>query len=109
MWYVLTNVYTYLYKSSGDFCVQVLLLLCVCITLIIGGEDFIPGRYNVTFTTGANAANTSIPIIVNSTNDNETRQFGLNLYIDGIGYQLCLDKGDISKATVSISRKVSVT
>ena len=75
--------------------------------IIVGGEDFIPGRYNVTFTTGANAANTSIPIIVNGTNDNEIEQFGLNLYIDGIGYQLCLDKGYISEATASISCKVS--
>ena len=39
-------------------------------------------------------------------NDNETEQFDLNLYIDGTGYQLCLDKGNISKATASISGKV---
>ena len=39
-------------------------------------------------------------------NDNETEQFELNLYIDGTGYQLCLDKGSISKATASISGKV---
>ena len=39
-------------------------------------------------------------------NDNETEQFDLNLYIDGTGYQLCLDKGNIPKATASISGKV---
>ena len=72
----------------------------------IAGEDFTPGQYNVTFTAGASTATTSIPILINNMNDNETEQFDLNLYIDGTGYQLCLDKGSISKATASISGKV---
>ena len=82
------------------------MLKMVLIMYITAGEDFTPGRYNVTFTAGASTATTSIPILINNMNDNETEQFDLNLYIDGTGYQLCLDKGKISKATASISGEV---
>ena len=85
-----------------------MLKLDVTMVLImyIAGEDFTPGRYSVTFTAGTSTATTSIPILINNMNDNETEQFELNLYIDGTGYQLCLDKGNISEAIASISGKV---
>lgn len=65
------------------------------------GVDFIPGRYNATFTAGTTRAVTSIPIIVDNISE-ETEQFGLRLYINGAGYGLGLQSGSIRNATAFI-------
>ena len=73
----------------------------VCIFIITAGEDFTPGRYNATFTTGANTTNTSIPLISGNYTD-DIEQFSLRLYIDDTAYEQCVFRGSISTATVSI-------
>ena len=69
--------------------------------IIIAGVDFTPGRYNATFATGATTANASIPIIFGG-NDEDTKRFFLKLYIDGVVYQQCVFRGNISIATVFV-------
>jgi len=65
------------------------------------GADFITGRYTATFTSGATTATASIPIVADDI-DEPTEQFNLRLYIDGAGYGMGLQKGNIATATVSI-------
>jgi len=67
----------------------------------VAGADFIPGRYTATFTSGATTATASIPIVTDDINE-PTEQFSLRLYIDGAGYGMGLQKGNIAVATVSI-------
>jgi len=71
------------------------------IILNIAGLDFTPGRYTATFTSGATTATASIPIIVDNI-DEPTEQFSLRLYIDGAGYGMGLQKGNIATATAII-------
>ena len=70
---------------------------------MLAGEDFIPGRYNATFTPGVTTATTSIPIITDNISENIGEQFCLRFYIDGTGYGLGLQKGCNTTATVTIS------
>ena len=70
--------------------------------LIAGGVDFTPGRYNVTFTTGATTATTSIPIITGGS-DGDIKQFSLRLFIDGVAYQQCVFSGNVSTAAVFVT------
>ena len=67
----------------------------------VAGADFTPGRYNATFTPGATKATASIPIMIDSIVE-ETEQFNLRLYIDGAGYGLGLQSGNVRNATAFI-------
>ena len=65
------------------------------------GSDFIPGRYNATFTVGATSATTNITVLGDN-NGKEIKQFSLRLFIDGAAYQQCIFSGSVSTATVTI-------
>ena len=65
------------------------------------GSDFIPGRYNATFTPGATSATANIAILAGN-NGEEIKQFSLRLFIDGATYQQCVFSGSVSTATVTI-------
>ena len=65
------------------------------------GADFITGRYTATFTSGATTATASIPIVADDI-DEPTEQFSLRLYIDGAGYGMGLQKGNVAEVVVTI-------
>ena len=67
----------------------------------VAGADFTPGRYNATFTSGSTKAATSIPVMIDNIME-DTEQFNLRLYIDGAGYGLGLQSGNIRNATAFI-------
>ena len=77
-------------------------IIYMILYLIAAAVDFIPGRYEVTFTPGTIVASVDIPIVIDNIIDEQTEQFNMDLYIDGKGYQLCLDRGIIFKATGTI-------
>ena len=76
--------------------------IVIMLYLITAAVDFIPGRYGVTFTPGTVMASVDIPIVIDNITDEQTEQFSLVLYIDGKGYQSCLDRGSTFKATGTI-------
>ena len=65
------------------------------------GADFTAGRYTAIFTSGANTATASIPIVADNI-DEPTEQFSLRLYIDGDGYGVGIQKGNAAKTVVNI-------
>lgn len=67
----------------------------------VAGADFTPGRYNATFSARATKATTGIPIMVDNIAEG-TEQFNLRLYIDGAGYGLGLQNGNVKNATAFI-------
>jgi len=72
-------------------------------SLYLAEADFTPGRYIATFTSGSSTAIASIPIAADDI-DEPTEQFSLILYIDGAGYGMGLQGGNIIRATVSITQ-----
>ena len=81
-------------------CNLFVILHLACINFV-AGTDFTPGRYTATFTSGATTATASIPILDGDI-DGSTEQFSLRLYIDGDGYSMGVQKGNVATATVSI-------
>jgi len=69
--------------------------------LAIAGLDFTAGRYTATFTSGATTATANVPIVADDI-DEPSEQFSLRLYIDGAGYGIGLQKGNIATATAII-------
>ena len=94
----LGHIYVVSYICLRVFIVQIAI---VHISFYTAGSDFIPGRYNATFTPGSTTATANITILAGN-NSEEIKQFSLRLFIDGAAYQQCIFSGSISTATVSI-------